>query len=364
MNRVKVSLGDRSYDILIGDGLLSKSGAIIKKLKIGGDAVVITNKAIEHAYGKTLKNSLKRSGISVKFELVPDSEKAKSSHTFLKVLDHIVAYDKKRSIFIIALGGGVVGDLAGFAAATYKRGVEYVQIPTTLLAQVDSSVGGKVAIDLSAAKNLAGAFYQPRVVISDINVLMSLSPRQVQNGLAEIIKYGAIKDGALFVYLERNYRKAADLDKKTLAHLITQSVRIKARLVEKDELDKKGKRIILNYGHTIGHAIEAAGSYSNRYNHGEAIAIGMCVAADIASKLNLLKRDDAERIERLIKRCGLSTKIGGLKFNKIYEAHLYDKKFAQNKNRFVLPYAVGSAGVVEAIPGRVIAEAIKKRLLN
>ena len=357
-------MGDRSYDILIGDGLLSNSGAIIKKLKIGRDAVVITNKAIRRAYGRTLKNSLNMSGISVKFELLPDSEKAKSSHTLLKVLNHIAAYDKKRSVFIIAFGGGVVGDLAGFAAAAYKRGIPYVQIPTTLLAQVDSSVGGKVAIDLPAAKNLAGAFYQPKAVISDIDVLMSLSPRQARNGLAEIIKYGAIKDRALFVYLERNCRKAASLDKKVLEHLIMRSVRIKARLVGEDELDRKGKRIILNYGHTIGHAIEAASSYSNRYNHGEAIAIGMCVAADIASRLNLLKRDDAERIERLIKRCGLPTRIEGLKFDKIYEAHLHDKKFIRNKNRFVLPRAPGSAGAVESIPGRVIAEAIKKRLLN
>lgn len=364
MNRVRVYLGDRSYDILIGDGLLSKSGGIIKKLKIGRDAVVITNKVLERAYGKTLKKSLNISGISVKFESVPDSEKAKSSHVLLKVLNHIAAYDKNRSVFIIALGGGVVGDLAGFAAAAYKRGIPYVQIPTTLLAQVDSSVGGKVAIDLPAAKNLAGAFYQPRVVISDVNVLMSLAPRQTRNGLAEIIKYGAIKDSALFAYLEKNYRKAARLDKKALAHLIMRSVRIKARLVAEDELDRKGKRIILNYGHTIGHAIEAASSYSNKYNHGEAIAIGMCVAADIARKLNLIKKDDAARIERLIKRCALPTKIKGLKFNKIYEAHLRDKKFVHNKNRFVLPYAPGSVGVVEAIPDRVIIEAVKKRLLN
>lgn len=364
MNRVRVSLGDRSYDILIGDGLLSKSGAIIKRLNIGRNAVVITNDALRRAYGKTLKNSLNKSGISVKFELVPDSEKAKSSHTFLKVLNHIAAYDKNRSVFIIALGGGVVGDLAGFAAAAYKRGIPYAQIPTTLLAQVDSSVGGKVAIDLPAAKNLAGAFYQPKVVISDINVLMSLSPRQVHNGLAEIIKYGVIKDSALFAYLERNYKKAVHLDKKTLSTLIMRSVRIKARLVGEDELDRLGKRIILNYGHTIGHAIEAASSYSNRYNHGEAIAIGMCVAADIASKLNLLKRDDVVRIERLIKKCGLPTKMKGLKFDKIYEAHLHDKKFVHNKNRLVLPYAPGSAGVVEAIPDRVMAEAVKKRLLN
>lgn len=364
MKRVKVSLGARSYDILIGDGLLSNSGVIIKKLDIGTDAVVITNKTLERAYGKTLKRSLNRSGISVKFEILPDSEKAKSPHILLRVLNRIAVYDRNRSIFIIALGGGVVGDLAGFAAAVYKRGIPYAQIPTTLLAHVDSSVGGKTAIDLFAAKNLAGAFYQPRVVISDINVLMSLSPRQVRSGLAEIIKYGVIKDRALFVYLERNYRKAIDLDKKTIAHLVMRSIRIKARLVEEDELDRKGKRIILNFGHTIGHAIETAASYSNKYSHGEAIAIGMCAAADIAFRLNLIKKNDAERIESLIKKCGLPTKVEDLNFNKIYEAHLRDKKFARNRNRFVLPYAVGNARVVEAVPDRVVTEAVKKRLVN
>jgi 3-dehydroquinate synthase len=364
VNRVKVSLGDRSYDILIGAGLLSKSGTIIKKLGVGKDAVVITNKALERIYGKTLKSSLNKSGITAKFEIVPDSEKAKSSGILLKVLNHIAAYDKNRSVFIIALGGGVVGDLAGFAAAVYKRGISYIQIPTTLLAQVDSGIGGKTAIDLPAAKNLAGAFYQPKAVISDINVLASLSARQVRNGLAEIIKYGVICDSKLFDYLEKNHRKASDLDKKTLEHLIMRSAGIKARLVALDELDRKGRRVILNYGHTIGHAIEAASSYSNKYNHGEAVAIGMCIAADIALMLGLIKRDAAEKIESLIKKCALPSSIEGLKFNKIYEAHLHDKKFSQKKNRFVLPLAVGRVRIVEAIPDRVITEAVKKRLFN
>ena len=325
---------------------------------------MITNKTLKRVYGKTLKRSLNRSGITVKFELVPDSEKTKSSGILLKVLDRIAAYGRRRSPFIIALGGGVIGDLAGFAAAVYKRGVPYLQIPTTLLAQVDSGIGGKVAIDLPAAKNLVGAFYQPKAVISDINVLMSLSPRQVRNGLAEIIKYGVIKDRPLFVYLERNYKKAVGLNKKVLEHLITRSAMIKARLVGEDEFDRKGKRIILNYGHTLGHAIETASFYSNRYNHGEAIAIGMCMAADIALKLNLLKKDDAARIERLLNWCGLSTKAKGLKFGRIYEAHLHDKKFAGNKNRFILPLTIGSARIVEAVPDRVMAWAVKKRLFN
>ena len=364
MNRVKVSLGDRSYDILIGEGLLSKSGPILKRLAIGKDAVLITNKAVERLYGKILKNSLNRSGISVKFELVPESEKAKSSSILIRVLNHIAARDKNKSIFIIALGGGVIGDLAGFAASIYKRGIPYVQIPTTLLAQVDSSVGGKVAIDLPSAKNLAGAFYQPKIVISDINVLLSLSPRQARNGLAEIIKYGVVKDKALFEYLESNYKKAVALDKKVLGNIIPRCIRIKARLIEEDEFDRKNKRIILNYGHTIGHAIEASSSYSNRYNHGEAIAIGMCIAADMAYGLKLLKKDAAKRIEYLIAKCGLPTGIRGLKLRKIYETHLHDKKFAQNKNRFVLPLGAGRVRVVENIPDRLIIESVKKRLAN
>lgn len=364
MNRVRVSLGDRSYDILIGQGLLSKSGPILKRLDIGRDAIVITNGALARPYGNILKNSLNKSGINVKFEIVPDSEKAKSSDTLIKVLNHIAAYDRNKPVFIIALGGGVIGDLAGFAAAVYKRGIPYAQIPTTLLAQVDSSIGGKTAIDLPAGKNLVGAFYQPKVVISDIDLLKSLSDRQIRNGLAEIIKYGIIRDGALFKYLEAKYRNAASLDKNTISHLVLVSARIKAALVEEDEFDRKGRRIILNYGHTMGHAIEAASSYSNIYNHGEAIAIGMCMAADIALGVGLLNKDAAGRIESLISKCGLPTKIRAVKFKDIYEAHLRDKKFARGKNKFVLPLKIGKVQVVENIPDRLIAGSIRRRSIN
>jgi 3-dehydroquinate synthase len=364
LNRIRVSLGDRSYDVLIGEGLLSKSGAIFKKLNIGKNALLITNKTLARAWGKILKSSLNKSGISVKFELVPESEKAKSSSIFINVLNHLAAGDENKSVFIIAMGGGVIGDLAGFAAAVYKRGIPYVQIPTTLLAQVDSSIGGKVAIDLRMAKNLAGAFYQPKIVMSDPDVLLSLPLRQVRNGLAEIIKYGVIGDGYLFEYLENNYKKVIALDKKTIGNIIPRCVKIKARLVEEDEFDKKSKRIVLNYGHTIGHAIEAASSYSDRYNHGEAIAIGMCVSNDIACGLGVLERDKANRIERLISNCGLPTKISGLKLRKIYAAHLHDKKFMQGRNRFVLSSGAGNAHVIKTVPDRLIIESIRKRLIN
>ena len=360
MNIVKVPLKDRSYNILIGRGLINKAGTIIRRLGIGNDAIVVTNKTLFGLYGKQLKKSLLKSGISVKFEFVPAAERAKSGAILARLLNEIAAYDKNKTIFIIALGGGVIGDLAGFAASIYKRGVPYIQVPTTLLAQVDSAIGGKVAIDLPAAKNLAGSFYQPRVVISDISILKSLSKHEIMNGLSECIKYGAIKDGKLFEYLENNYKKVLALDEKAVMRVVLSSSRIKAKLAAEDEFDRTGKRAILNYGHTIGHAIEAASGYSRRYGHGEAVAIGMVIACGISLKLKLINTVDAARIERLIKKCGLPVKIKGLRLSKIYEAHLHDKKFIHGKNRFILPVGIGRVRIVEGIRDSVIIKAIKE----
>lgn len=359
INRVRVNLKDRSYNILIGNGLILKAGAIIRKLSIGTDAIVITNRKVARLYGKKLKDSLNKSGISFKLELIPDSEKAKSDRILISLLNRISAYDRNKTLFLIALGGGVVGDLAGFAASVYKRGIPYIQIPTTLLSQVDSAIGGKTAIDLPAAKNLIGSFYQPKVVISDTSTNASLSRRQIRNGLAECIKYGVIKDTRLFEYLENNYKKAIMLDKGTLTHIISSCSKIKARVVEEDEFDKKGQRIILNYGHTIGHAIESAAGYSRKYNHGEAISIGMICAARISSKLGLLQERDRLRIALLIKKCGLPVKISGLKISRIYSSLLRDKKFMRGKNRFILPVSIGKVRVVEDIQFSMIIASIK-----
>jgi len=207
MKKIRVNLKDRSYDILIGESLLKGCGPILNRLDIGKDAVIVTNKYLLGLYGTILARSLKRAGISVRFELVPDSERAKSNRTAIELINRIAGYDKGKRLFIIAFGGGVIGDLAGFVAAVYKRGVPYVQIPTTLLAQVDSSIGGKVAIDTPIAKNLIGAFYQPRLVLSDISLIKTLSKRQIRNGIAEILKYGVIKDRNLFEYLKKNHKK-------------------------------------------------------------------------------------------------------------------------------------------------------------
>lgn len=362
MKKIRLSLKERSYDILIGSGLLRSAGRIVKRLDIGKDAVIITNRKLSSLYGKTLERSLNRAGIKARSIFIPDSEKAKSLKTAALVLSDLSRHDKNSSLFIIALGGGVAGDLAGFAASIYKRGIPYIQIPTTLLAQVDSSIGGKTAVDLPIAKNLVGAFYQPRAVIADTSLVSTLPSRQLKSGLAEVIKYGVIKDPVLFAFIEKNIKKLVRGDRKALETVISRSAKIKADVVSIDELDNKGKRIMLNFGHTIGHAIEAAGGYAGKLNHGEAVAIGMIAAADIAMSLGVTGPDTVERLRTLIKNTGLPATVRGLSLDKIYDSLLRDKKFAMGKNRFVLPEKIGKIRVASGIPERVIREAVKRRV--
>jgi len=363
MKKIRVFLKERSYDILIGDGLIDDCGNLLKRLDIGRDAVCISNKNLLSLYRARLEKSLKKSGLTVHFELVPDSEKAKSITVATRLINRISSYDKHKDVFIIAFGGGVIGDVAGFVAAAYKRGIPYAQIPTTLLAQVDSAIGGKVAVDLDVAKNLVGAFYQPKIVISDISLIRSLPARQIRNGLAEIVKYGIIKDKELFKFLEANYKKILGLHKNALEYVVLRSAEIKAAVVAKDEFDKKSVRAILNYGHTFGHAVEAASGYSAMYNHGEAVAIGMVIAARIALNLGLIKLDEVLRIEGLIKKIGLPSNIKKLRISDIYEAHLRDKKFVHGKNRLILPTGIGSVKVVEGVPDPVIKSVLKTHIL-
>ncbi len=363
MTKIRVHLKDRSYDILIGRGLLKNAGMLVKRLRIGSDAVCITNARLSRLYGRQLTGSLKKSGLTVRYEEVPDSEEAKSADIAMGLIKRISSYDKRKKVFIVNFGGGVVGDVGGFVAAVYKRGTPYVQIPTTLLAQVDSAIGGKVAIDLAIAKNLVGAFYQPRLVISDIDLIRTLPERQIKNALAEIVKYGVIKDKGLFSFLENNYGKILRRDPRALEHVISASSRIKAGIVEKDEFDRTGSRAILNYGHTVGHAIEAAAKYSNRYNHGEAIAIGMVASCKISRRLGILGEKDASRIIALIKKLGLPTVARGVRFQDVYDAHLHDKKFIRGKNRFVLPLRIGKMKVAENVPDAIVREVLKEEIL-
>ncbi|NQT00304.1 MAG: 3-dehydroquinate synthase, partial [Candidatus Omnitrophica bacterium] len=240
----------------------------------------------------------------------------------------------------------------------YRRGVPLIQVPTTLLAQVDSSIGGKVAIDLPYGKNLVGAFYQPRLVLSELRFLKSLKTAQVRESLAEIIKYGVICDAGLFKFLETNLDQILKLDQTKLQHVIERCSKIKARIVEQDETDKLDKRITLNLGHTTAHALEAAAGFSTDYSHGFAVGLGMLVAAELARQLRLCSRNTTERIAALIERAGLPTKISGLKIKDILAAQEFDKKFSAGKNRFVLPVRIGKVIVKQSIPKSRIAKAI------
>jgi len=358
MIKEKVLLGRRSYEIIIGSGLLEKAGSYLKKLDIGTDAFVITNKFLKDKYGAKLSRSLINQGFSCHFMTVPDSEKSKSIKTASQVIKDLAARDQKKKFFIIALGGGVIGDLGGFIASVYKRGINYVQIPTTLLAQVDSSIGGKTAIDLDLGKNLVGAFYQPRLVLSDTVLLKSLDKRQLRSGLAEVIKYAVIKDKSFFEFLEKRKKEITSLESKSLEKIVGICSRIKAQITSKDEKEALGLRTILNFGHTIGHAIEAASGF-NKYNHGEAVSLGMIAAVDLSKRLGLIGQACGQRIKKLIALYGLPVKLKGVSFEKIISAHYHDKKFSGKENKFVLITGIGKARTVKNIGLNLIKESLK-----
>ncbi len=360
MREIKVNLKERSYKIHISAGALQKLKVILAPLKLGDTAYIITNYTVKKAYGSRLRKSLKQAGFGAIFKTVADSEKSKSLETASAVIKDLAKYDAKKRVFIIAFGGGVIGDLAGFVASVYKRGINYINIPTTLLAQVDSSIGGKTAVDLNEGKNLIGAFYQPRLVIADIGLLQSLSNKEISSGLAEVIKYGLTKDRPLFEYLEKNHGLILAKDKKTLEYIIYRCCAIKAKITEQDEREKRGLRTILNFGHTIAHALETAGGYE-KYTHGQAVAIGMLASCQISVMLGLAKKGLFTRVEKLIAACGLPSKIKGVSGKKIFQAHFLDKKFKGAKNRFVLIKDIGRVKVVENIPRRMIQTAIQNR---
>jgi len=360
MRFIKVKIHKSSYDIIVGDNILAKLGSCLKKINAGTDAYIITNSVLKKLHGRKLTRSLKKSGFRVKFKLVPDSEKSKSIKEASAVLRDIAEFDKEKRLFIIAFGGGVVGDLAGFVASVYRRGIPYVQVPTTLLAQVDSSIGGKTAVDLAEGKNLVGAFYQPRLVFTDIDILKTLSPRQIKSGMSEVIKYAIISSPELFLYLEKNCKNILEGSKRELEHVIFACCSIKAKIVASDEREKKGIRTILNFGHTIGHAIEAAAGYK-KYNHGEAVALGMLTAVEISREMGLLDEKTLKRIEKLTGAVGLPGQIKNVPVADIIKAHYHDKKFIGYKNRFVLLEKMGRTKVMLNVPLDLIKKAVRKR---
>ncbi len=343
---LKVMLGERSYSIVIGRGVLKELGRLTRELGFSGRATVVTNPRVGSLYREKVTKSLVDAGIRPLIVEVPDGESYKTLTEVSKIYDKLLEEKLERSDPIIALGGGVIGDMAGFVAATYLRGVPYIQIPTTLLAQVDSSVGGKTGVNHPLGKNLIGAFYQPRAVYIDPDVLGTLEERDYRAGLAEVVKYGVIWDSSFFEWLEGSQvRLSNPVDAgDELIEAIRRSCEIKAEIVGSDEREQSGLRAILNFGHTFAHAYEALCGYGS-YRHGEAVALGMVMAARLSSRLELCNIDTVERIARLLGSFGLETTPPELNSEELIEVMLLDKKVKGGRLRFVLTEGVGSVKV-------------------
>jgi 3-dehydroquinate synthase len=356
---VKVPLGDRSYEIKIETGLLARLGIECSRLNLGQKCVVISDANVAPRFGESALDSLRQSGFQPLLITVPAGETAKSLKNVQVCYDQLAANRVERKSFIVALGGGVIGDLAGFVAATYLRGIPFVQVPTTLLAQVDSSVGGKVGVNLKAGKNLVGAFYQPRLVLCDLATLQTLPLREYRAGLAEVIKYGIIYDRALFGRLEKTLDKVLDRDVQLLASVIARCCEIKAEVVGADETES-GLRAILNFGHTIGHGLEAISRYG-KYLHGEAISIGQVAAAKLSEELAGLPAGESERIATLFQRAGLPTRarLTKVQRQKLPRAMQLDKKVSGGDIKFVLARSIGKVQFGQKIPSESLERVLK-----
>ncbi len=358
MRTVKVALGNRSYDIKISPGLIGQLGAECARLKLGNRCAIITDTNVGREYAKPAYNSLLRAGFDPALVIVTAGETAKSLKSVRTCYDQLAEHRLERKSFIIALGGGVVGDLAGFVAATYLRGLAFVQVPTTLLAQVDSSVGGKVGVNLKAGKNLVGAFYQPRLVLCDLDTLRTLPEREFRAGLAEVIKYGIIYDAGLFARLERGLPRLLQRDPATLAAVVARCCEIKAEVVAQDETEG-GLRAILNFGHTIGHGLEAISHYG-KFLHGEAISIGQVAAARLSAAAIGFPHRDVERIHDLFTRAGLPThvKLSPAQRRRLFAAMQLDKKVSNGELRFVLAEKIGKVVWGQRVSTGLIEQAL------
>jgi 3-dehydroquinate synthase len=355
---VHVPLGSRSYDIKIVPGLFDLVGRECARLKLAPRCAIITDTNVGKRYARTVFNSLAAAGFLPSLIIVQAGETAKSLKTVQACYDQLAGHRLDRKSFIVALGGGVVGDLAGFVAATYLRGIAFVQVPTTLLAQVDSSVGGKVGVNLNAGKNLVGAFHQPRLVLCDLDALKTLPDREFRAGLAEVIKYGIIYDAKLFAQIERTLPNLLKRNMKLLAAVVARCCEIKAEVVGRDETDE-GPRAILNFGHTIGHAIENISGYG-KYLHGEAISIGQVAAAKMSHAVLGLPERDVARIENIFKRAGLPVQIeiNSSKRQMLLEAMRLDKKVSGGEIKFVLAKRIGLVVWGQRVPEHGVAQVL------
>ena len=352
-----VDLGSRSYPIYIAGGLLANKG-LLDKYIVGRQVLIVTNETVEPLYLKSLVDMLD-TDISVSTCVLPDGEKYKNLTCLNKIFDALLEAKCNRQVTLIALGGGVIGDMTGFAAATYQRGVNFIQIPTTLLSQVDSSVGGKTGVNHPLGKNMIGAFYQPKSVVIDISTLSTLPDKELSAGLAEVIKYGAICDAEFFGWLEENIELLLSRDSQSLTYAIQTSCEKKADIVAKDERES-GLRAILNFGHTFGHAIEAHMGYGN-WLHGEAVSVGMCIAVELSSSLGWLPKSDSQRIRRVCEKAGLPVRNpAGMRADNFIRYMRSDKKNISSDIRFVLLKELGKAVIFEGVDDELLRLSIEK----
>jgi 3-dehydroquinate synthase len=355
MKKVKVDLQKNRYEIRIGSGLLPQVGPWLKEVGLSGKAVIITDTTVKSLYADALSRGLTDAGFDVSVLEIPPGEEQKTLEAAGGLYEKLTGAYAERTTPVIALGGGVVGDLAGFVAATYMRGVPLVQVPTTLLAQVDSSIGGKTAVDHGRLKNMIGAFYQPRLVVADVATLKTLPEVEFANGMAEAVKMAAILSKNLFDYIEKNIEKARALDTAVLEEIVSRNAQIKARVVAKDEKESD-LRAILNFGHTVGHAVEAVSAFGLK--HGQAVAIGMVAEARISNRVGRMKEDEVIRLKQVIDKAGLPVDIPALDIREVMTVMRHDKKVTGNKIRFVLLNAIGDAYIADDVSPSLVEEVL------
>lgn len=356
---LKLDLGERSYEIVIGPGLIERAGELMAGVLERPRVFIVTDSNVAPLYLKTLEASLSAAGIAFASHILPAGEATKSFSHLEALLDVLLEAKVERSTTLVALGGGVIGDLVGFAAAVLLRGVPFVQIPTTLLAQVDSSVGGKTGINTKKGKNLVGAFYQPKLVLADTKALASLPRRELLAGYAEVVKYGLIDDPAFFEWLEKNADDVLALEPEMIRHAVLVSCKSKARIVGQDERET-GMRALLNLGHTFGHALEAEVGYDGRLLHGEAVALGMLLAFDLSARLKLSPQEDAARIAHHYEKVGLPArlpKLDGVAWDadRLVAHMAQDKKVKDGMVTFVLAKGIGQAFLNRDVPQEALA---------
>jgi 3-dehydroquinate synthase len=358
MKKVSVEIGGAGYEVRVGDGLLERVGLWLMEKEYSGRAVIVTDNTVSSLYADVFSRSLHNADFKVTLLEVPAGEKSKTLEMAARLYDKLTDAYAERTTPLLALGGGVIGDLAGFVAATYMRGLPLMQVPTTLLAQVDSSIGGKTAVNRGRLKNIVGTFYQPKMVVADVGVLSTLPADEFTSGLAEVIKTAAIRNANLFKFLEMNIDKVRELHPEVLEDMVLETARIKAEIVGKDEKEE-GLRGILNYGHTIGHAIEAVSGF--RFKHGQAVAIGMMAAAKISRRMDLLDESEVDRLEMVIRQAGLPVAMPELDAEKVMQAMQHDKKVRNDKIRFVLLKSIGNAFISDEVEPALVREVLLDR---